>query len=123
MKTKRFINSPIYIAFLATSIGGVVSLVWILLDITGAAELTMPQFVLVILVVYGWAGLAVSLAAAFRHAMTWLLLAGVLPLLFWNFFEILGAADITHLLPLAIYCWAIARAFTGRGRQLQEWRG
>ena len=117
---KRLTNPPTRIALLAVGIGVVVSLIWLVLDIAGIAVLTWPNYALAVLVVYGWAGFAAYLGARLRRMVGWLLIAGIVPLLLWNFIEVLGAADITHVVPLLIYCWAIASAFgskrTAEGR-------
>ena len=117
-----YVRSPVTVAALATGIGAAVTLGWILLDVAGVAKLTLPLFVLITSVVYGWAGLAAFSAARLPEFRAWLLFFGVLPLLLWSLSELLGAADPSHLVPLFIYCWGIVGAFRQRGRRRQEWQ-
>ena len=103
----RRLSSPVGLATLAVATGVILVLILLLVDFSSL----WPGYVIAAGTAYSWAAVATCLSARFARLTPWLLMAGIIPLVIWGFFVFFGAADFTPLIPVAIYCWAIARAF------------
>jgi hypothetical protein len=102
------------IALLAALSGPILNLLWWAGGI-GAVGLFIASCV-----IYGWSALAALVGIPLASLRPWLMMIGLLSILLWAFFGVVGSSDLTPLIPLIAYSTAITVAFDERPSDRRE---